>query len=214
MIQFTRIIKENNYSVDIEDEVKSLMKSIDNTFRTYFNINVKENLYIGINETCFAHLINSVFNANILNKYIFINKFRELLEILYSDITDDDELKNQINKLYVGGDGVFVNISDTMNLYNNVINKTDYNKLDKKSYFDIYINNEIKLIKELKNFIKYCDIIDNTQKCTNCLGIKTSLIFFASFIGAHFDKLSISKITNSSYPINIDNLIYNILQKN
>jgi hypothetical protein len=191
MIQFTRIIKENNYSVDIEDEVKSLMKSIDNTFRTYFNINVKENLYIGINETCFAHLINSVFNANILNKYIFINKFRELLEILYSDITDDDELKNQINKLYVGGDGVFVNISDTMNLYNNVINKTDYNKLDKKSYFDIYINNEIKLIKELKNFIKYCDIIDNTQKCTNCLGIKTSLIFFASFIGAHFTPFNI-----------------------
>jgi hypothetical protein len=197
MIQFTRIIKENDYSVDIEDEVESLMKSIDNTFRTYFNIN----------QTCFAHIINNVFNANILNKYIFINKFRELLEILYSDIINDDELKNQINKLYDG-------VSDKMILYNNFINEIDYTKLDKKNYFDISINNEIILIKELKKFIKYCDIIDNTQKCTICLGIKTSLIFFASFIGAHFDKLSISKITNSSYPINIDNLIYNLLQKN
>ena len=93
-------------------------------------------------------------------------------QILY---LKNSELKNQINKLYDG-------VSDKMILYNNVINEIDYTKLDKKNYFDISINNEIILIKELKQFIKYCDIIDNTQKCTNCLGIKTSLIFFASFI--------------------------------
>ena len=203
IINFKSIVNNDTGDENVKNEVVKKFNLIQNIYKKYFNIDSVNDICIGIS-----------VKPNILNKYIFINKFRELLEILYSDITDDDELKNQINKLYDDGDGVFVNISDTMNLYNNVINETDYNKLDKKSYFDIYINNEIKLIKELKNFIKYCDIIDNTQKCTNCLGIKTSLIFFASFIGAHFDKLSISKITNSLYPININNLIYNLLQKN
>jgi hypothetical protein len=107
-----------------------------------------------------------------------------------------------------------------MSLYGKVIKSKDeptnikYDELNTyiEQCYDIYIKNEIKLIKELKKFIKYCNIIDNTDGLKDFIKNKTSLIFFASFIGAHFNKLSIGKITNSLYPINNDNLICNLLQ--
>jgi len=206
MIKFKDIIEKNDYDYTVEEEADNLMKSIDTTFRTYFNINIEKNLYISVS-----------IKANILNKYIFINKFREFLEILYSTSNTDEEITAQILKLY-DNENAFVNISDMMSLYDKVIiSKTkhtniEYDKLDVEKTYDFYIKNEIILIKKLKDFIKYCEIIDNTHELKNFLGIKTSLIFFASFIGDHFNKLSVGTMTNSLYPINNDNLICNLLQ--
>ena len=66
----------------------------------------------------------------------------------------------------------------------------------------------------LKEFIKYCDIIDNTDGLKEFLKIKTSIIFFASFIGAHFNKLTFPKLDNFVFPTNIDNIICNLLNIN
>jgi hypothetical protein len=206
MIKFKDIIEKNDYDYTVEEEADNLMKSIDTTFRTYFNINIEKNLYISVS-----------IKANILNKYIFINKFREFLEILYSTSDTDEEITAQILKLY-DNENAFVNISDMMSLYDRVISsKTkhtdiEYDNLDVEKTYNVYIKNEIILIKKLKDFIKYCEIIDNTHELKKFLGIKTSLIFFASFIGDHFNKLSVGTMTNSLYPINNDNLICNLLQ--
>jgi len=206
MIKFKNIIVNNDATYTVEIEADNIIKSIKDTIKTYFHINVENDLYIGVS-----------VNANILNKYIFINKFRELLEILYSDSKTEDEIETQILNLYDDKDA-FVNISDMMSLYDKVIKSKDdptnikYDELCIEQSYDTYIKNEIKLIKELKKFIKYCNIIDNTDGLKDFIKNKTSLIFFASFIGAHFNKLSIGKITNSLYPINNDNLICNLLQ--
>ena len=218
IIKFKSIVNDSSYNEQIKQLVKeNKMKLIEDIFKKYFNI-TDTNLYIGIS-----------VKSNILNKYIFINKIRELLEILYSDSESYDQIKTQIINLYDNKDA-FINISDMMELYEQTINsatKPDNDKIivysstindktntdaKKEKKFEAYIKNEIKLIMELKDFIKYCDIIDNADGLKEFLKIKTSILFFASFIGGHFDKLTFNNIDNNLFPINIDNLICNLLK--
>jgi hypothetical protein len=201
------------YNKIVKNEVNNKYNSIEKIYTNYFKLNLDEFICIGIS-----------IKPNILNKYIFINKFRELLEILYSDSNTDDEIKTQILKLYNNNEDAFINISDMMKLYDNTIssiNKIEDGKIQdysnninnktKSKVFNEYIKNEIKLIMELKEFIKYCDIIDNTDGLKDFFKIKTSIIFFASFIGAHFKKLIFPKLDNFLFPTNFDNIICNLL---
>jgi hypothetical protein len=215
IINFKFIVNNDTYDKNVKNEVVKKFNLFQNIYKKYFNIDSDNDICIGIS-----------VKPNILNKYIFINKFRELLEILYSESKTEDEIKTQILKLYDGCDA-FINICDMMNLYQKTINTTDSItdcQIDKYSRdinngtndtkFKFYIKNEIKLIMELKEFIKHCDIIDNTDGLNNFLKIKTSIIFFASFIGAHFNKLTIPKLDNYLFPTNIDNIISNLLNIN
>ena len=215
IINFKSIVNNDTGDENVKNEVVKKFNLFQNIYKKYFNIDSDNDICIGIS-----------VKPNILNKYIFINKFRELLEILYSESKTEDEIKTQILKLYDGRDA-FINICDMMNLYQKTINTTDSItdcRIDKYSRdinngtndtkFKFYIKNEIKLIMELKEFIKHCDIIDNTDGLNNFLKIKTSIIFFASFIGAHFNKITFPKLDNFLFPTNIDNIISNLLNIN
>ena len=215
IINFKSIVNNDTGDENVKNEVVKKFNLFQNIYKKYFNIDSVNDICIGIS-----------VKPNILNKYIFINKFRELLEILYSESKTEDEIETQILKLYDGRDA-FINICDMMNLYEKTIN-TNYSITDGLIYkysknindgtnntkFHFYIKNEIKLIMELKEFIKHCDIIDNTDGLNNFLKIKTSIIFFASFIGAHFNKITFPKLDNFLFPTNIDNIISNLLNIN
>ena len=218
IINFKSIVNNDTYDENVESEAVNKILLIENIYNNYFRIDLVNNICIGIS-----------VKPNLLNKYIFINKFRELLEILYSDSNTDIEIETQILNLY-NNKQAFINISDMMELYNdtinsnqpiitddqiktyslNINNKTNTEKKIKAKY-NAYIKNEIKLIMELKEFIKYCDIIDNTDGLNDFIKIKTSIIFFASFIGEHFKKITFPKIDNFLFPTNIDNIICNLL---
>jgi hypothetical protein len=215
IINFKSIVNNDTYDDIVNNEVTKQIKIIQNIYKKYFNIDSDNNICIGIS-----------VKPNILNKYIFINKFRELLEILYSEFKTEDEIKNKILNLYDNHDA-FINICDMMELYENTINTSqpitdcridgysiNINSKNNDNKFKFYIKNEIKLIMELKEFIKHCDIFDNTHELKEFLKIKTSIIFFASFIGAHFNKLTIPKLDNYLFPTNIDNIISNLLNIN
>ena len=212
IINFKSIINNNTYDKNVENEVVKIFLLFENIYEKYFNIDSENEICIGIS-----------VKPNILNKYIFINKFRELLEILYSESKTEDEIKIQILNLYDGRDA-FINICDMMELYENTINTSqpitdcridgysiNINGKKNDNKFKFYIKNEIKLIMELKEFIKHCDIIDNIDGLNNFLKIKTSIIFFASFIGAHLKKITFPKLDNFLFPTNIDNIICNLL---
>jgi hypothetical protein len=237
IIYFKSIVNNDTYDEIVKGyvkiEIEKKITIIKNIYKKYFNMDFYNNTCIGIS-----------VKPNILNKYIFINKFRELLEILYSDSNTENEIETQILNLYGNNKEAFINISDMMELYKNAIDSNQYitddqiqtyslninNKTNTekkiKAKYNAYINNEIKLIMELKEFIKHCDIFDNTllHSCAkhacntdglkDFLKIKTSIIFFASFIGAHFNKLTIPKLDNYLFPTNIDNIISNLLNIN
>jgi hypothetical protein len=212
IINFKSIVNNDTYNENVENEVVKNFILFENIYEKYFNIDFENEICIGIS-----------VKPNILNKYIFINKFRELLEILYSESKSEDEIKILILNLYDGRDA-FINICDMMELYENTINTSqpitdcridgysiNINGKKNDNKFKFYIKNEIKLIMELKEFIKHCDIIDNIDGLNNFLKIKTSIIFFASFIGAHLKKITFPKLDNFLFPTNIDNIICNLL---
>jgi hypothetical protein len=222
IIYFKSIVNNDTYDEIVKGyvkiEIEKKITIIKNIYKKYFNMDFYNNTCIGIS-----------VKPNILNKYIFINKFRELLEILYSDSNTENEIETQILNLYGNNKEAFINISDMMELYKNAIDSNQYITDDQiqtyslninkktntekkiKAKYNAYIKNEIKLIMELKEFIKYCDIIDNTDGLNDFIKIKTSIIFFASFIGEHFKKITFPKIDNFLFPTNIDNIICNLL---
>ena len=212
IINFKSIVNNDTDDENVKNEVVKKFNLIQNIYKKYFNIDSVNDICIGIS-----------VKPNILNKYIFINKFRELLEILYSESKTEDEIETQILNLYDSSDA-FINICDMMELYENTINTSqpitdcridgysiNINGKKNDNKFKFYIKNEIKLIMELKEFIKHCDIIDNIDGLNNFLKIKTSIIFFASFIGAHLKKITFPKLDNFLFPTNIDNIICNLL---
>jgi hypothetical protein len=207
-IPFVLLLLDNNFNINNKLQKLLISKyassnvlskeqilNIQNTFNYYSNINNK---------------------FNILNKYIFINKFKELLEIIYSDYKNDD-IKSSINNIYNNNNNnnAFINISDMMKIYSLYKNKkniktkdiSNITNIDGKDKYNNYINDEIKLILELKEFINNFDKIDNIDGLKDFLGIKTSLIFFANFIGNHYNNNKNNKL----FPINADNLICNLL---
>jgi hypothetical protein len=222
IINFKMIVSDGAYNLFIDAEVyNKITKLIKDIYDKYFIFDVNYDICIGIS-----------VKPNLLNKYIFINKFRELLEILYSDSNTDIEIETQILNLYGNNKEAFINISDMMELYENAIDSNQYitddqiktyslninNKTNTekkiKAKYNAYIKNEIKLIMELKEFIKYCNIIDNTDGLNEFLKIKTSIIFFATFISIHFNRLTFPKLDNFVFPTNIDNIICNLLNIN
>jgi len=227
--KFKMLLSKQNQLIEIKilkEETSKYIKSIEKIFRTYFNINTDTNDFINVSA-----------KANLLNKYIFINKFRELLEILYLpiDLTDENEvyiiLESKIYKVYNSKEA-FVNITDMTNLYELYTSISSSNDVEMKSgeyiakentiphdteeiinkKYSKYMKKEIKLIIELRKFINYCDTIDNIDGLKIFLNIKTSLLFFASFIGVRFNKLTIGHLHNNLFPVNSDNLVCNLLQ--
>jgi hypothetical protein len=228
--KFKMLLSKQNQLIEIKilkEETNKYIKSIEKIFRTYFNINTDTNDFINVSA-----------KANLLNKYIFINKFRELLEILYLpiDLTDENEvyiiLESEIFKLFDNNKEAFVNISDMINLYDSYTSISSSENVEMKSVeyvakentiphdteeiinkkYSKYMKKEIKLIIELRKFINYCDTIDNINGLKIFLNIKTSLLFFASFIGVRFNKLTIGHLQNNLFPVNSDNLVCNLLQ--
>jgi hypothetical protein len=221
IIKFKNIVNDTViYDNIVINKVAQQNKKIQSIYNKYFNIDSNNRICIGIS-----------VKPNILNKYIFINKFRELLLILYSNSKTEDEIKNQLDCLYDNRDA-FINICDMMQLYEKAINSNQSitteqikkyseninnqtnKEAEKNTIYNKYIKNEIKLIMELKEFIKYCDIVDNINNLNDFLKIKTSIIFFASFIGDHFNKITFPKLDNYLFPTNIDNIICNLLNIN
>jgi len=128
--KFKMLLSKQNQLIEIKilkEETSKYIKSIEKIFRTYFNINTDTNDFINVSA-----------KANLLNKYIFINKFRELLEILYLpiDLTDENEvyiiLESKIYKVYNSKEA-FVNITDMTNLYELYTSISSSNDVEMKS---------------------------------------------------------------------------------
>jgi hypothetical protein len=199
-IPFDLLLLDNNFNINnklynliLKKLSPQIQKNFQITFKKYSNININ----------------------TILNKYIFINKFREFLEILYSTSNTDDEITYQIMNLY-NNKNSFINICEMSLIYqkytyiNKDIQNKDISKITNFKYedrYDKYIFIEIYLIKHLRNFINFLDYFNNIDGLKDFLGIKISLIFFANFIGKHYNN----KKNNRLYPINADNLICNLL---
>ena len=218
---------EKNYNIFFEDEIVINEENkipfdlllLDNNFNInnkLYNLILKETL--PQSQNYFQITFKKYSNINIftlLNKYIFINKFREFLEILYSTSNTDDEITYQIKNLY-NNKNSFINICEMSLIYLKYTNKNkdiqnkDISKITNFKYedrYDKYIFIEIYLIKELRKFINFLDYFNNIDGLKDFLGIKTSLIFFANFIGKHYNNKKINRL----YPINADNLICNLL---
>jgi hypothetical protein len=204
-IPFDLLLLDSNFNIN--NKLQKLLSNI---------LCKKQILFI---KDAFTKYSNIYDKDNILNKYIFINKFRELLEILYSDSDSNEFIKNKIIEIH-DSNQAFINISDMMKIYSIIDIKNDIKNddisnitnINKNNKYNNYINNEITLIKELRTFINKFDIIDNIDGLKDFLGIKTSLIFFANFIGNHYNNnLYTTKIINF-FPINADNLICNLLK--
>lgn len=158
--------------------------------------------------------------SNLLNKYILLNKIVEFLKILYDNM-DERCCKERISSLYGPEDSLsrrqnILDMADLVSLYKNFINRTSPEELVCRSKRNInsstnIITEEVVFVKELKKFI---EMIDSNEQLNKFLGIKPSLLFFASYIGERINNPMLTRggISSKLFPINLYNLTCNLLQ--
>ncbi len=165
-------------------------------------------------------------NPNILHKYSFANKFKELMDILYSPTEDNDqELKEKIITMF-GSDGEksYENLSDMYYMFDRRVSQNTKIKENihfNETFIDIlgiqeenkvskYLDQDIEEIKIYKKFIKICDL---NPIFYSTYGVKLSIIFFSIYIQTRLSKTYITRgdIPINLYPINKTNFLLNLL---
>lgn len=116
---------------------KQELKHVNTTFREIFNLHRETN-----------ELINVSSRPNLLNNFIFINKFRELLELLFDSRIDPNILNNLSNKLG--------------NRKSSITNLTDITTIIRGTELELY--NYIKtfivgIFESEQNFVNFNDFI-------------------------------------------------------
>jgi hypothetical protein len=177
---------------------------------------------------------------NILNKFCFGNKLKELLNILFSpDLNATDEvLKQEILKCFPDQQA-YINLSDFIASSGEIIkipkegtertresiDKEFNDKLQKmnndiiaiKDYklIDTYIQNDIV---EIKKLLEFNCILNKMQSNDLFTDFKIGLdeLFYCCYIGCRLfkPKLTVGHISNNIFPINQYNLISNLINKN
>lgn len=176
-------------------------------------------------------------NPNILHKYSFANKFKELMDILYSPTEDNDvELQNKILRMFGPGPNAeksYENLSDLYNVFAKRVTSSEilekYKEKFNETFIDIlglrpefgpgsqgesqvssYLRQDIEEIKMYKKFIKICDL---NPSFSTTYGIKLSILFFSVYIQNRLSRGYITRggIPVELYPINKTNFLLNLL---
>ncbi len=181
-----------------------------------------------------SDFISIASKPNILHKFAFANKFRELLNIIFKydiDVTDDI-LSCEILKCF-NSPQAYNNLSDIVEMTKEYANLTTNKEqmesgLEKMSrrYEDFLIrdvdykpiNSYLqKDIEEIKNLIKFNRLLKRLEDNNLFLGLNIGLaeLFYCCYIGVRLynPKLSIGHLSNKILPINQYNLLSNILNK-
>jgi hypothetical protein len=204
----------------------SEFKIINDTFKKVFILNSSTTDYINI-----------ASKPNLLHKFAFANKLRELLEILFAHDTDDtdvpdDVLSSEILKCFDSPQS-YVNLSDIVEItkeYTNLSkNKTEseaaLNRMGRRyeehsskdtnyKTLEYYLDKDIE---EIKQFISFNKILKKMEANELFIGLNIGLaeLFYSCYIGVRLynPKLSIGHLSNKILPINQCNLLSNLLNK-
>jgi len=173
---------------------------------------------------------------NILNKFCFGNKLKELLNILFSpDLEVTDEfLKKEILKCFPD-EQAYINLSDFIVSSEEIIkipkrNKASIDKeingkiqkinkdiISNKDYMSLeyHIKSDILEIQELLEFNCILNKMQSNDLFTD-FKIGLDELFYCCYIGCRLfkPKLTIGYISNNIFPINQYNLISNLTNKN
>ena len=164
---------------------------------------------------------------NILHKYCFANKLKELMDLLYTPI-DEQNLENRILEIFGQNlDKARISYENLSDLYNVFSKRVSSDEILKKGNFDdtfidvlgvtnhqqrfsSYIREDIAEIIAYKEFIKICDL---NPIFLSMHGIKLSILFFSVYIQNRLSKSYITRgdLPINLYPINKTNLILNLL---
>ena len=228
VIPFSLVLLENNFNIlskfyrfcteyvlENKDEfnfTENNISLIDKIFKKYFvfHRNTKEFISLSV-------------KPNILNNFLFIGKYKEILQIIYSEESDEQFYRRKISEIFRNQQN-FINFYDTHHAYRKITNSDDdietsiakLNKYISKNVnsFNTYFKMFKIEIEELRKFNKYLDIIDrfNLVGETTPLKTKLSYLFYATYLGLRLKKPSLSsKGNNNFYPINIKTSIKNVL---
>jgi len=207
----TEYVSENNNEFTFST---NQLKLLNDTFKKYYVFHRETKEYITLS-----------VKPNILNNFLFIGKYRELLEIIFNDNTSDIFFQGKITEIF-GNNQNFINFYDMIYAYKKITdsNKTinssllkmsDFSSVDKNT-FNVYFKMFKKEVAELKEFNKILDTIDekNMIEGTTPLNTKLSYLFYSIFVGLRLKKPRLTfKGNNNFYPINIKYTIQNLLNE-
>ncbi len=194
------IINYIDYYNDILQQKSITIKKIKE-FKKYitgkiFNVDTRNNLFLGITN-----------KNSILNCFSFFNKLHEFLNYI---------LLKEYNKEVI--DKLFPNIENIKDFYN--IYSFYYVEKNKectiKKYKELQEDTFYKHIKEFKDFIKNCNIIDKHIDFKSMFGISLINLILINWIYLRFlrTNLVIGSLSSNLYPINKLNFLENIFQMN
>ena len=227
-IPFSLVLLENNFKI-LTKFYKFCSEYIPQNIEEFGFTDLKLILINKIFKTCFVfhrdskEYITLSVKPHILNNFLFIGKYRELLEVIFSSDTSDIFYNTKILEIF-GTKENFINFYDMNNGYNKITNSsksinTSLTGLSKyisenKNNFNTYFRTFKNEITELKNFNEILNEIDarNTVNGTTPMRTKLSYLFYATFLGLRLKKPTLSfKGNNKFYPINIRATVQNVL---
>ncbi len=223
--KYIRIIANSNKEIISGNDIDF----IRNIFTKTFIINRNNDDYIGI-----------ASKSNILHKFAFANKFKELLNIIYKYedltpetlVTCDEILSEDILKCFKSNQA-YINLSDLVKITDEFteLSKKDMETDTKLSDMSLKHNQSIlstsdyKTLKEhlkndiynIKQFIKFNRLIKlmERKELFSDVGIGLAELFYCCYIGERLynPRLRIGYLSNKILPINQFNFLSNLLDK-
>ncbi len=188
---YNDILQQKN--IKISNRIKDFKKYIKSKI---FNIDIDKKLFLGITN-----------QNSILNCFSFFNKLHEFLNYILLNEYD----QQTFNKLFPN----IENIKDFYNIYSFYYLEKNKECTIKK-YKELQADTFYKHIKEFKDFIKNCNIIDENIEFKTMFGISLINLILINWIYLRILKtnLVIGTLSSNLYPINRLNFLENIFQMN
>ncbi len=188
---YNDILQQKN--IKISNRIKDFKKYIKSKI---FNIDIDKKLFLGITN-----------QNSILNCFSFFNKLHEFLNYILLNEYD----QQTFNKLFPN----IENIKDFYNIYSFYYLEKNKECTIKK-YKELQVDTFYKHIKEFKDFIKNCNLIDNSIEFKSMFGISLINLILINWIYLRIlrTNLVVGSLSSNLYPINRLNFLENIFQMN